>query len=194
MNVHCKNERLFSIAYTIRQILSIFNTRVFPFCLKKLSGGRLLIGGAIVLILLAVSCGKNKQLYRHFISFPSYMWYREAQLIYRVPIETPVPNASTILTVRHATEFPYQDLRIIMTVTSPMGKQFSQNYTIPVLDANGTRLGKGLGDYWDVKYVLQPQTNFTETGVYEYQISHDMADAAVLLLIDMGLTVEIPKK
>lgn len=189
MNVHFNHQSMSIIRYIEEAIGRFWGAGQF---LEKKLLRRLSLGTFSILVSLVclIGCDNNKQIYRHFISFPSYVWYRDAKLVYKVPISSPISGTTSTLTLRHATEFPYHDLRIVLTITSPSGKQVSQNHTIPVLDADSNRLGKGLGDYWDVKYVLQPSTDFLEIGTYEYEISHDMADAVILLTIDMGLTIE----
>lgn len=141
------------------------------------------------LALLLPSCNRN-EVYRHFIEIPQFMWLRENKIVFHANIEQPIQSAILKLHVRHATEWPYPELRIKVISTQPSKKQETHTYTIPFKDAKGKLLSSGMGDTWDRVYTLEENAYLGETGTYEYEIEHAMNDEAVMLLMEVGLSIE----
>lgn len=139
----------------------------------------------IVLHLTACSSA----VYDHHISLPNYTWERGNKLVYKIDIKEPIENAKVWLNVRHATELPYTELLLNVKLTTPSGEKGTREMRIPTKNAAGKNIGSGMGDLWDINTVLEEKTSF-QAGAYEIELSHQMADEQVFMLVDIGIKIE----
>ena len=144
----------------------------------------------IILFTLLISIfGCESSIYNHNIKIPNYTWERSNKLVYKIDIKEPIDKAKVTLNVRHATDLPYSELLINVKLTTPKNEKGTRLLKVPTKNAEGKNIGSGMGDMWDVKAVIENSTSF-QVGTYEIELTHQMPDNEVFMLIDMGIKIE----
>lgn len=143
----------------------------------------------ILLALFFFIAACQSAVYDHHIAIPSYTWERSNKLVYKIDIKEPLEKATVWLNVRHATELPYPELLLNVKLTTPDGEKGTRALSVPIKDKNGKNAGSGMGDMWDVKTIIQENASF-KVGAYEIELSHQMPEDPVFMLVDIGVKVE----
>jgi gliding motility-associated lipoprotein GldH len=144
-------------------------------------------------ILILTSCSKTK-IYEKRQDFDNYTWNRMKSLFFEVPVTDTETEYNIYLTLRHITQYPYDDLKINVTIYSPSGEERTTMHTIKIKDSQGKFLGSGAGDLWDVELLAKEKMGFNQPGTYKFQIDNLMDYLDVVGLVDLGLRVEKVKK
>lgn len=145
---------------------------------------RLLFASIIALQLV----GCQSPIYEHHIKLPNYTWDRSNKLVYKITLDKAVENAQVWLNIRHATELPYPELLLNVKLSTPQGEKGTRQMRIPTKNAEGKNIGKGMGDLWDIEAPIEENANL-QAGNYEIELSHQMADEQVFMLVDIGVEV-----
>lgn len=149
----------------------------------------------IIAILAITACSKGK-VYEKRQDFQNYTWNRLLPLFFEVPISDIKSEYNIYFTLRHITQYPYDDLKTNLTIYSPSGEERTTSHTFIVKDSEGKFLGEGAGDLWDLKLLVKENMSFNEAGTYKLQIDNLMDYYDVVGLVDFGVIVEkvVPKK
>jgi len=144
-------------------------------------------------IIALSSCNKGK-IYEKRQQFDNYTWNRFKPLFFEVEVKDIQSEYNVYLTLRHITQYPYDDLKINLTVFSPANEQRTTMHTFLIKDTNGKFLGEGAGDLWDLKLLVKGKYYFNKEGTYKFQIDNLMDYFDIVGLMDLGLIVEKVKK
>ena len=147
---------------------------------------------SFLVVLLASSCGGNA-IYKEYVSLPGYVWSKSNTVVLNATLDKAVPNANVFINVRYGTAYPFESLVVALKTTTPSKKSSTQSYTIPLRDANDKNLGSGMGDMWDVPFIVAKNTAL-EAGTYTYELSHQMPDDDIPMLVDMGIQIDDASK
>ncbi len=151
----------------------------------------------LIILVLAVitlsSCNKGK-IYEKRQHFENYTWNRFKPLFFEVAVVDTKSEYNVYLTLRHITQYPYDNLKINLTLYAPSGEERTTMHTFLIKDKEGKFLGSGAGDLWDVKLLVKSNYYFNQEGTYKFQIDNLMDYFDIVGLVDMGLIVEKAKK
>ncbi|MCX6233044.1 MAG: gliding motility lipoprotein GldH [Bacteroidetes bacterium] len=140
-------------------------------------------------ILILTSCSKSN-IYEKRQDFDNYTWNRMKSLFFEVPVKDTESEYNIYLTVRHITQYPYDDLKVNFTIYSPSGEERTTMHTIKIKDSQGKFIGSGAGDLWDVEFLAKEKIVFNQAGTYKFQIDNLMDYLDVVGLADFGIRVE----
>jgi gliding motility-associated lipoprotein GldH len=148
---------------------------------------------AIISLFALTSCNKGK-IFEKRQQFDNYTWNRFKPLFFEVNVQDIESEYNVYLTLRHITQYPYDDLKINFTLYAPSGEERTTMHSFLIKDNKGGFLGDGAGDLWDVKLLVKSKYYFNEKGNYKFQIDNLMDYVDIVGLVDLGLIVEKAKK
>lgn len=136
-----------------------------------------------------LSCSKNKVFEKRF-EFEKYTWNRFLPVFFEFQINDVSYNYNVYLTLRHITQYPYDNLKVNLTIYSPSGEERTSMHVFQVKDKDGKFLGDGMGDLWDLKLLVKQNISFKNPGKYKIQIDNLMDYFDIVGLMNIGLIVE----
>ena len=92
--------------------------------------------------------------------------------------------------IRHHTDAPFKYLTIKFTLYTPSGEMRTLEQKILLRDDKGKLLGDGMGDLWDLVYLVREDFQFTEPGVCKVEVSSTMSQADLPGILQIGLIVK----
>ncbi len=146
-------------------------------------------------LLAFTSCNKGKTFDKRQ-EFPNYTWNRLKPLFFEIPMNDTKSEYNVYFTLRHITQYPYDNLKTNLTIIAPSGDERTTVHEIEIKNAEGRLMGEGAGDLWDLKLLVKERMTFNESGTYKFQIDNLMDYFDVVGLVDFGVIVEkaSPKK
>ncbi len=158
---------------------------------KQLCGTTLLVFAFIVLL---VSCGDEKTIYRHYEKFgESLEWYKQDIRKFEIDITENKHPYKFILTLRVASGYMYDKAYVRITETDPQGNKISYDVGVPVRDEKGNFYGEKGFDIIDIEHVLDEKKEFPVFGKYTYEIAQMMDNVDPLIfMMEVGLVVKDP--
>ena len=135
------------------------------------------------------SCEKNR-VFEKNISIVKSSWKNSDKIKLEVDIQDTSATYNVYINVRHSTIYPYSNLWVMVTTTSPGGNSQKQRVEIPLADEEGAWHGEGMGDVWDLKYLAQQNAIFNQKGKYSLEFEQIMRQDPLDGIMSMGLRVE----
>ena len=142
---------------------------------------------------LFISCD-SARVFEKNIDLPDYSWDTKNKISFEVTIDDTIPQNNFFINVRHASQYPYANLNVFVTIKFPNGKLAQDTVNCILADVNGKWLGDGMGDIWDFQSVWKHNIKFPITGKYIFEIEHAMRMDQVPFVMDMGLRIEKVEK
>ncbi|GDX51715.1 hypothetical protein LBMAG27_07620 [Bacteroidota bacterium] len=124
------------------------------------------------------------------ISIVKSSWKNSDKIKLEVDIQDTSATYNVYINVRHSTIYPYSNLWVMVTTTSPGGNSQKQRVEIPLADEEGAWHGEGMGDVWDLKYLAQQNAIFNQKGKYSLEFEQIMRQDPLDGIMAMGLRVE----
>ena len=139
--------------------------------------------------LLFQSCEKNRVFEKH-ISIEKSSWKNSDKIKLEVDVQDTSATYNVYINVRHSTIYPYSNLWVMITTTSPDGNLQKQRVEINLANEEGAWHGEGMGDVWDLKYLAQQNAIFNKKGTYSFEFEQIMRQDPLPGIMAMGLRVE----
>ncbi len=139
-----------------------------------------------ILLTLAFSCQKGI-IYKEYHKFDNYTWKRFDKVSFSIAVEHPGTTADIVLTIRHITQYPYDNLPVNIILTTPSGEERIIEKDIRLKDENGEFKGDVAGDLWDVEEILWKDFYFTEVGTYKMELENLVPKMGIPGLADIGV-------
>ena len=145
-----------------------------------------------VLLPIMFSCNLN-QVYEKNIDIPDGIWDMDNKLSFDVSIIDTLSSHNISVNIRHTTFYPYQNLFLFISTTSPSGAAIRDTFECILADDKGKWLGSGMGDIWDNKILFKRSVRFPYSGTYNFEIEQAMRRSKLPFVMDVGITVELSK-
>ncbi len=143
-------------------------------------------------LILAFSCQKGI-IYKEYHKFDNYTWKRFEKVKFSIAVEEARTTADIVLTIRHITQYPYDNLPVNIILTTPSGEERIVEKDIQLKDENDAFKGDVAGDLWDVEEILWPKFYFTEAGTYELELENLIPKMGIPGLVDIGVYLKKKK-
>ncbi|HPB24891.1 MAG TPA: gliding motility lipoprotein GldH [Bacteroidales bacterium] len=147
----------------------------------------------LLLLLGLMSCSHNK-IYEKYIKIENRNWKRDQIIKFEVPVEDTVSLYNVTLAIRHTSYYAYANIRVNMMINYPTGDMRVKDYNILVRNTDGSFLGDGAGDLWDVTHPALEGVSFPFKGIYVFEVQNVMPLMATPDIMDVGLIVRKSKK
>ena len=121
---------------------------------------------------------------------PDNIWDQKKKIKFEVPIsENQIPH-NFYINVRHAGDYPYNNLFLFLTTKTPTGKITRDTLECLLAKPDGDWLGDGSGDIFDHQILFKSNVMFPDSGKYEFELEQAMRMKKLPLIMDVGIRVE----
>lgn len=144
----------------------------------------------VLLLILAASLLSSCQkgvVYKEFHKFDNYTWGRFDKVSFEIPVEEEKISADIVFTIRHITQYPYDNLPVNVILTTPSGEERIMEKDIALKDGENKFKGSVAGDLWDYEEVLWNDFSFTEKGTYTLEFENLIPKMGIPGLVDVGV-------
>ncbi len=135
------------------------------------------------------SCG-TKTVFEEYKKFDNFSWGRFDILEFEIPIEDTKAEYDIFFTVRHLPEIPYKEMKINLTFYLPSDEMRTADYVFELVDEEGNKLSKCLGDFCDISFPVRKNFVFTEPGTVKFQIENKHTKTEMPGIMEVGLIVK----
>jgi gliding motility-associated lipoprotein GldH len=147
-----------------------------------------------ILALGAVACQPEGQIYaEHQELSPGLEWLKKDIREFKVPIEDKSVSYTMRLSFRYLTGFEPHYVKVKVTEVSPSGKEKVNEYELKVRENTGDYIGELAYEIWDSTHLIEPNKQYSETGLYTYLIEHTMPDDPLKNAMEIGVILEKAK-
>jgi gliding motility-associated lipoprotein GldH len=147
----------------------------------------------LTFLLLLLSCNRNT-VYTKFCTMSQETWKLMDIPTFKVPITDTVNSNNVIFTIRNGSSYPFRNIYLFVTTTSPDGKKITDTLQYNLADEKGKWFGKGFGDIHELNLPYKSNVFFPKKGTYEFKIQHGMRVENLKGVYDFGLRIEKIRK
>jgi len=142
-----------------------------------------------LLIWQLYACNKNL-IYTDSVAMPGEEWNLENVPRFNPLITDTVSSNNIIFTIRTGTSYPFRNIWLFVTTTSPAGKSITDTLQYMLADEKGKWYGKGFGDVHELDLPFKTNVYFPKEGIYSFKIRHGMRAENLNGVYDIGLRIE----
>jgi gliding motility-associated lipoprotein GldH len=150
-------------------------------------------GLILILSLLLLSCNSNV-VYTDSKAMADETWKLLDIPAFKVPITDTLNSNNVIFTIRNGSSFPFRNIYLFVSTTSPDGKTITDTLQYNLADEKGNWYGKGFGDIHELNLPYKSNVFFPRKGTYEFKIQHGMRIENLRGVYDFGLRIEKYRK
>jgi gliding motility-associated lipoprotein GldH len=107
-----------------------------------------------------------------------------------VPVTDTIYNTNVSFIIRTGSDYPFRNLYIFVTISSPDGKSISDTLQYDIADEKGNWYGKGFGDIHELNLPYKSNVFFPLKGTYQFKIRHGMRTGDLKGVYDFGIRLE----
>ncbi len=144
----------------------------------------------IATLLLQISQGcKRPIVFQEHYKIPDYIWEKSNILEFNFVINDTSSSYDIVIDVRHATYYFHNNLKVKLTMISPVQEEITFPVTLPLRDKNGEFTGKGAGDIWDNPIEIFNSMRFPVPGTYHFLLENDQPEPKTVAIMEMGVVI-----
>ena len=143
----------------------------------------------LTLILLLPSCNSNV-VFTDSIVMPEKKWALMDTPVFKMSVNDTVNSNNVFFTIRTGSSYPFRNIFLFATTTSPDGKSLTDTLQFNLADEKGNWYGKGSGDIHELKLPYKTNVFFPAKGIYQFKIQHGMRIEDLNGVYDFGVRVE----
>ncbi len=143
----------------------------------------------LVSSLFLSSCDRNV-VFTDSKPMPSEIWKLMDIASFNVPVTDTVNSNNVLFTIRTGSSYPYRNIFLFVTTTSPEGKSITDTLQYNLADEKGKWYGKGFGDIHELKLPYKTNVYFPRKGIYQFNIQHGMRIEDLKGVYDIGIRIE----
>lgn len=145
--------------------------------------------GLFAVSLLFSSCDRNR-VFDDFTRIEKGEWSYKKPVSFLVDIPDTSLGYNFYFNIRHSGDYPYSNLWVVMKVEEPGKKERTERFEFTLAEPDGRWLGKGLGDMYTYRILLQENAKFRQKGIYRFTWEQNMRDEPLTGIKDVGMRVE----
>ena len=111
-------------------------------------------------------------------------------LPFRIPITDTLNSNNVFLTIRTGSSYPYRNIYLFVTTTSPDGKSVTDTLHYNLADEKGKWYGKGSGDIHELRLPYKSNVYFPLKGTYQFNIQHGMRIENLKGIYDISFRID----
>lgn len=135
------------------------------------------------------ACGRNV-VFTDSARLSGKTWKLADITVFRIPVKDTVNSNNLFFTIRTGSSYPFRNIFLFVTTTSPDGKSLTDTLQYELADEKGNWYGKGFGDIHELKLPYKSNVFFPVSGTYQVNIQHGMRIEDLKGVYDIGLRVE----
>ena len=144
-------------------------------------------------LLLLLSCN-SRVVYTNSMAMSQETWKLIDVSDFKVLITDTVNSNNVFFTIRNGSSYPFRNIFLFVTTTSPDGKKITDTLQYNLADEKGKWFGKGFGDIHELNLPYKSNVFFPLKGTYEFKIQHGMRVENLKGVYDFGLRIEKIRK
>ncbi len=152
-------------------------------------GNKYSFAGAILLLIITASCTSNT-VFTDSSKMPSGIWNLENAFEFDIPVNDTVTANNFFFTIRTGTSYPYRNIYLFVTTTSPDEKSITDTLQYYLADEKGKWYGKGFGDIKELLLPFKTNVFFPVKGNYHVRVTHGMRIRELRGVYDFGARIE----
>jgi gliding motility-associated lipoprotein GldH len=117
-------------------------------------------------------------------------WKLMDVLPFPVPIIDTLTSNNVFFTIRTGSSFPFRNIFLFVTTTSPDGKTITDTLQYNLADEKGKWFGKGFGDIHELNLPYKSNIYFPLKGTYTFAVQHGMRIENLKGVYDFGIRIE----
>jgi gliding motility-associated lipoprotein GldH len=143
----------------------------------------------ILLFICFVSC-KKIDVYEKQVTIPNFEWSKT--FVPTFQFDNAISNNQNFVfaVIRHTNNYPYNNIWVRLTATSPKDSIIVKDINIPLTTNNQNKewAGVGMDDVFEVRAKLSPFSG--EVGNYTFKLENIMRDNPLPEIMNVGLRIE----
>lgn len=143
---------------------------------------------ALIFFLLLSSCNSNV-VYTNSQVMKAETWKLADTPVFEVPVNDTLTSNNVIFTLRNGSSFPFRNIYLFVSTTSPDGKTITDTLQYNLADEKGKWYGKGFGDIHELNLPYKSNVYFPRKGIYVFKIQHGMRMENLKGIYDIGLKI-----
>jgi gliding motility-associated lipoprotein GldH len=143
----------------------------------------------LITVQLLSACGKNV-VFTDSDAMPAKKWELTNNLIFEIPVTDTLNSNNIFFTIRTGTSYPFRNIYLFVTTTSPEGRSITDTLQYNLADENGNWYGKGFGDIHELNLPFKANVYFPVKGTYQIRVQHGMRMEDLKGVYDFGIKVE----
>jgi gliding motility-associated lipoprotein GldH len=144
----------------------------------------------ILTSLILLSSCKSNIVYTDSMAMADKTWELMNIPSFKFPITDTIISNNILFTIRTGSSYPFRNIYLFVTTTSPDGKSISDTLQYNLADEKGKWYGKGFGDIHELILPYKSNVYFPLKGIYQLNIMHGMRVEELKGVYDIGLRIE----
>lgn len=141
----------------------------------------------MILVVVALSsCGSNV-FYERYDELDGG-WLYQNTFKHKVDVEDTAQWYNLLINVRHTNDYPYANLWVDLTTTTPDSVVKSQKFDLKLAKPSGQWLGKSWGSTITQERLVR-RVRFAQKGTYQFKLQHDMRVNLVPAVTHVGMSL-----
>ncbi len=132
----------------------------------------------------------NTDVFLKYKTISTTGWSKDSTCQFNIEIKDTAQRYNLYVNIRNRGEYPYQNIWLFLSKTSPNGQQTKDSIECYLADKRGKWLGTGIGSVLEMPVLYQQNVKFRKAGIYQYKILHGMRDSLLNGINDIGMRVE----
>lgn len=124
------------------------------------------------LTMFLISC--DQRVFQEFKDIPQYRWARENAITFDVEINDTLQAYDVELAIRHTSYYAFANIKVNVYSTFPSGETRTRDLDLMLRDKDGSFLGEGAGDLWDINFEYLSDFTFPRKGHYLFTVQNIM--------------------
>ena len=148
----------------------------------------------ILTFLFVLSSCNSNIVYTDSVAMPNETWGLMNVTSFRMPVTDTVNSNNVFFTIRTGTSYPFRNIFLFATTTSPDGKSITDTLQYNLADEKGKWYGKGFGDIHELNLPYKTNVFFPRKGIYQFKIQHGMRAEDLIGVYDFAVRIEKIRK
>lgn len=141
----------------------------------------------IIMALCTWSCNKNT-VYKNFEKTSNLEWLKGETKEFEIEIVDDTASYDVFITFRYAQGYQFENVIMNVAEKTPVSEKLIP-FNIQIRNKNGTYIGDGSGDIWDIESLLYEGVKLNK-GTYSYKIKHEMPVDKLHMVMSVGMVVK----
>ena len=143
----------------------------------------------LIIAVFSISCGRNV-VFTDSAPMDGKVWALKNIPEFRIPVNDTINSNNIHFTIRTGTSYPYRNIYLFVTTTSPEGNSLTDTLQYNLADEKGNWYGKGFGDIHELDLPYKSNVFFPVKGTYQVKVQHGMRIENLKGVYDIGIKVE----
>lgn len=143
---------------------------------------------AVASLTMLIACG-GRSIYNQCHEIEERGWHMDSAVVFTPQIRDTLCRYNAIVTIRHTSDYDYQNFWMFLNITSPKGMTAKDSIECYLSDNKGRFLGSGISIY-EMPVLISERVQFPESGEYKFEIIQGMRDTLLTGVRNICLSIE----